>query len=538
MTAAACEAARARVGQARASLDVARVAVGKTVLRAPFDGVVAELSTEEGEWVTPSPPGLPIPPVLELFDPEDTYVSAPLDEVDVGRVKTGPSSGSPSTPTRGGRSRGKVTRVADYVLDLREQNRTFEVEVKLDDAAFAADAPARDLGRRRRRPRAQGRRPPGPGATRSSRGKVLLLSEGAARVRAGRRRASGAAEWAEVLSGLAAGDSVVDVARPGRGEGGGPGAGRGGAVIELTGVSRTWEVGGRPVHALRDVTLSIAAGEYVAVMGPSGSGKSTLLSAPRRSRPADGGLVPLRRARGRALPDDELSRLRRDRIGFVFQSFHLVPRMTALENVALPIVLAGVPPAERARAGRGGARLGRPRGAERPPPRPALGRREAARLPRARRRHAARPHPRRRADREPRQRLGGGDRRAPRAAPRRRADAPRRHARPGDRGRARRRKVRLADGRVVGGRTGVRGGDLLALRRGGAPRAPAPDLALAPRRRDRRRGRHPPDEPRRGGARLRDGRVRPPRDEPRHRPAGEDGDDRGSCRRSAGCRTT
>ena len=106
MTAAACEASRARVGQARASLEVARVAVGKTVLRAPFDGVVAELSTEEGEWVTPSPPGLPIPPVLELFDPDDTYVSAPLDEVDVGRVKTGARSASPSTPTRGGRSGG------------------------------------------------------------------------------------------------------------------------------------------------------------------------------------------------------------------------------------------------------------------------------------------------------------------------------------------------------------------------------------------------------------------------------------------------
>jgi len=208
MTAAACEAARARVGQARASLDVARVALGKTVLRAPFDGVVAEISTEEGEWVTPSPPGLPIPPVLELFDPDDLYVSAPLDEVDVGRVKAGATVRVTFDAFPGRTFAGKVTRVADYVLDQREQNRTFEVEVRLDDAAFArtllpgtsADAVV-VLARKEDVLRV-------PSYALLPGGRVLLLSKGrlvSAKVEAGLR----GAEWAEVLSGLAAGDLVV-----------------------------------------------------------------------------------------------------------------------------------------------------------------------------------------------------------------------------------------------------------------------------------------------------------------------------------------
>lgn len=208
MTAAACEAARARVGQARASLDVARVAVAKTVLHAPFDGVVAELSTEEGEWVTPSPPGLPIPPVVELFDPEDTYVSAPLDEVDVGRVKTGATVRVTLDAYPGRTFPGRVTRVADYVVDLKEQNRTFEVEVKLDDGAFArALLPGTSadvvvvLARKEDALRV-------PTYAVLPGGSVLLLAKGrlvSSKVRLGLK----GTEWAEVLSGLAAGDSVV-----------------------------------------------------------------------------------------------------------------------------------------------------------------------------------------------------------------------------------------------------------------------------------------------------------------------------------------
>jgi HlyD family secretion protein len=135
--AAACEAARARIGQARAALAAAQVNLEKTLLRAPFDGIVAELTTEKGEWITPSPPGLPIPPVIVLLDTESTYVSAPMDEVDVGRVRAGQAVRITFDAYPGRSFAGKVTRVAPYVQDAQEQNRVFEIEAELDDAAFA-----------------------------------------------------------------------------------------------------------------------------------------------------------------------------------------------------------------------------------------------------------------------------------------------------------------------------------------------------------------------------------------------------------------
>ena len=132
-----CEAARDAVERARAAVELARANLRKTTLSAPFDGVVAELRTEVGEWASPSPPALPIPPVYDIIDPSSIYVSAPLDEVDAHRV-------TPSLPARvtldpfPGRSiTGKVTRVAPYVQEVEQQNRTLEVEVDFDDPAFA-----------------------------------------------------------------------------------------------------------------------------------------------------------------------------------------------------------------------------------------------------------------------------------------------------------------------------------------------------------------------------------------------------------------
>ncbi len=120
-------------------------------------------------------------------------------------------------------------------------------------------------------------------------------------------------------------------------------------LIRLTGIGRTFQVGDQPVHALVDVDERIGAGEHVAIMGPSGSGKSTLLNILGcLDRPTAGSY----RLEGREvaqLDDGELTRVRRHKIGFVFQFFHLVPRLTAVDNVALPMVFDGVPRAERRR---------------------------------------------------------------------------------------------------------------------------------------------------------------------------------------------
>ena len=110
-----------------------------------------------------------------------------------------------------------------------------------------------------------------------------------------------------------------------------------------------YHVGGRPVHALRDVDLEIAAGAYVSVMGPSGSGKSTLLNVLGcLDRPTAGSYV-LDGQEVAKLDERALSRVRRHKIGFVFQAFHLVPRMTAASNVELPMMFAGVDRSLRAR---------------------------------------------------------------------------------------------------------------------------------------------------------------------------------------------
>jgi putative ABC transport system ATP-binding protein len=118
-------------------------------------------------------------------------------------------------------------------------------------------------------------------------------------------------------------------------------------MIRLENVSRNFTVGDQQVAALRDIDLHIAAGDYVSIMGPSGSGKSTLLNLIGLLDHPSSGIYKLDGGDVTALDDVQLAKVRSEKIGFVFQSFHLVPRLTAAMNIELPMILAGIEPGER-----------------------------------------------------------------------------------------------------------------------------------------------------------------------------------------------
>jgi len=118
-------------------------------------------------------------------------------------------------------------------------------------------------------------------------------------------------------------------------------------MIRLEGVDRDFPVGEEIVHALRRIDLEVTAGEYLSLMGPSGSGKSTLLNILGLLDRPTRGRYWLDDQETATLDDEHQARLRRDKIGFVFQFFHLIPRLTAAENVELPLILAGREPGRR-----------------------------------------------------------------------------------------------------------------------------------------------------------------------------------------------
>jgi putative ABC transport system ATP-binding protein len=120
-------------------------------------------------------------------------------------------------------------------------------------------------------------------------------------------------------------------------------------LIHLQNISRRYQMGAETVHALRDVSLEIQRGEYVAVMGPSGSGKSTLMNLVGCLDTPSSGRYELNGINVGDMDDNQLAEVRNREIGFVFQTFNLLPRSNALHNVELPLIYAGVPAAERRR---------------------------------------------------------------------------------------------------------------------------------------------------------------------------------------------
>jgi HlyD family secretion protein len=205
---AGCAAAVAAVGQAESRVAAAAVQLEFTELRAPFAGTVAELSTEVGEYITPSPPGLPIPPVIDLLDPASIYISAPIDEVDAERVEIGQKVRVTVDSRPDQVFSGELTRIAPFVLDVLEQNRTVEIEVEpAEPERMAGVLPGTSadaeviLDRRDDALRV-------PASSVAEGGGVLVLANGVLEPRV---IEVGLRNWrfAEVLSGLEAGELVV-----------------------------------------------------------------------------------------------------------------------------------------------------------------------------------------------------------------------------------------------------------------------------------------------------------------------------------------
>lgn len=120
-------------------------------------------------------------------------------------------------------------------------------------------------------------------------------------------------------------------------------------MIELQDICRNFKVGDETVHALDKVSLQIKQGDYISVMGPSGSGKSTLLNILGLLDQSNSGSYKFAGTELTQLEEEQRARFRRENIGFIFQSFHLIPRLTAAANIALPLTLAGMATAERTR---------------------------------------------------------------------------------------------------------------------------------------------------------------------------------------------
>ncbi len=134
---AACRAAQASLQVSVAQIAVRQAAFDKTILKAPFDGIAADIYPEVGEFVTPSPPGIITPPAVDLIDDSCAYVTAPIDEVDAAAIRSGMPAVITLDALRDQQFKGTVRRIASYVVDVSKQARTVDVEVVFDDPSQA-----------------------------------------------------------------------------------------------------------------------------------------------------------------------------------------------------------------------------------------------------------------------------------------------------------------------------------------------------------------------------------------------------------------
>jgi HlyD family secretion protein len=205
---AACVTAKTDVAQAEARVNVTRVVQGRTVLVAPFDGTVAKIVGEVGEYSTPSPPGVATPPAIDLIDDSCLYVKAPMDEVDAPKIAVGQPVRITLDALPKKSFPGRVKRVAPYVSAVEKQARTVDIEATFDDPAspgrllvgYSADVEIildvrQDVVRV-------------PTSALLEGGRVLVLADGKL---AERKVRTGVANWeyTEIVDGLAAGDRIV-----------------------------------------------------------------------------------------------------------------------------------------------------------------------------------------------------------------------------------------------------------------------------------------------------------------------------------------
>ena len=206
--AAACSAARENAKVSDARVDVANANLDRTILRAPFNGVIAEINGEVGEFVTPSPVGIPTPPTVDVVDTSCLYISAPIDEVDAPAVRAGQKAQITLDAFPGRKFPGFVRRVAPYVLDVEKQARTVEIEAEIENPqannllpGYSADVEViLDI-------RENVLRVP----TQALKDKRVLVLDEAAGVLRQRDVTPGVSNWefTEVLKGLSEGDLVV-----------------------------------------------------------------------------------------------------------------------------------------------------------------------------------------------------------------------------------------------------------------------------------------------------------------------------------------
>lgn len=144
---ASCAAAAAEVKRAQAQIEVAQANLDRTILYAPFAGIIAQVTGELGEYTMPSPPGIPTPPAIDLIDDSCLYISAPMDEVDAPRIKVGQQARITLDALPGQNFAGRVRRIAPYVTEIEKQARTVDVEVNFTEGSdyallvgYSADA--------------------------------------------------------------------------------------------------------------------------------------------------------------------------------------------------------------------------------------------------------------------------------------------------------------------------------------------------------------------------------------------------------------